>query len=178
MERPMTPGSAAGSGSATGGAAGSRQSAKSRGLRADARTACAVDDAVCPLPPRRSAPRGFTLIELLIVVTIIGILVSLAQPSYQRAVTAAREATLKENLFVLRDVIDQFYADNSKYPGSLQDMVDKGYLRRVPRDPVTGSAETWVGVPATDDQGQQQGIFDVHSGSEAVALDGSRYADW
>jgi general secretion pathway protein G len=120
----------------------------------------------------------------LIVITIIGILVTLAQPSYQRAVTAAKEATLKENLFVLRDVIDQFYADNSKYPASLQDMVDKGYLRRVPRDPVTGSADTWVGVAATDDpsqQGQQaqaQGIIDVHSGSEAIALDGSRYADW
>ena len=138
----------------------------------------------CGLSRARRSRAGFTLIELLIVITIIGILVTLAQPSYQRAVTAAKEATLKENLFVLRDVIDQFYADNSKYPASLQDMVDKGYLRRVPRDPVTGSADTWVGVAATDDpsqQGQQaqaQGIIDVHSGSEAIALDGSRYADW
>ena len=134
--------------------------------------------APCAMRSRGSSPRGFTLIELLIVITIIGILISLAQPSYQRAVTTAKEATLKENLFVLRDVIDQFFADNSKYPESLQDLVDKGYLRRVPRDPVTGSAETWVGVAATDEQGQQQGLFDVRSGSEAVALDGSRYADW
>jgi general secretion pathway protein G len=168
MERPMTPGSAAGSDQRPERKA---QSAKRTGLDTVRRAPCAVRF-------RRSAPRGFTLIELLIVITIIGILVTLAQPSYQRAVTAAKEATLKENLFVLRDVIDQFFADNSKYPGSLQDMVDKGYLRRVPRDPVTGSADTWVGVPATDDQGQQQGIFDVRSGSEAVALDGTRYADW
>jgi len=130
------------------------------------------------LAPRRSAPRGFTLIELLIVITIIGILVTLAQPSYQRAVTSAKEAALKENLFILRDVLDQYFADNSKYPASLQDLAEKGYIRRVPRDPVTGSAETWVGVPATDEQGQQQGIFDVKSGSEAIALDGTRYADW
>jgi general secretion pathway protein G len=114
----------------------------------------------------------------LIVITIIGILVTLAQPSYQRAVTSAKEATLKENLFILRDVIDQYYADNSKYPAGLQDLVEKGYIRRVPRDPVTGSAETWVGVPATDEQGQQQGLLDVRSGSEAIALDGTKYADW
>jgi general secretion pathway protein G len=114
----------------------------------------------------------------LIVITIIGILVTLAQPSYQRAVTAAKEATLKENLFILRDVIDQYYADNTKYPGGLQDLVEKGYIRRVPRDPVTGSADTWVGVAATDEQGQQQGLLDVRSGSEAIALDGTKYADW
>jgi len=126
----------------------------------------------------RGGRRGFTLIELLIVITIIGILVTLAQPSYQRAVTSAKEAALKENLFILRDVLDQYFADNSKYPASLQDLAEKGYIRRVPRDPVTGSAETWVGVPATDEQGQQQGIFDVKSGSEAIALDGTRYADW
>jgi len=126
----------------------------------------------------RGRRRGFTLIELLIVITIIGILVTLAQPSYQRAVTSAKEAALKENLFILRDVLDQYFADNSKYPASLQDLAEKGYIRRVPRDPVTGSAETWVGVPATDEQGQQQGIFDVKSGSEAIALDGTRYADW
>jgi len=134
--------------------------------------------APCAMRIRRSAPRGFTLIELLIVITIIGILVTLAQPSYQRAVTSAKEAALKENLFILRDVLDQYFADNSKYPASLQDLAEKGYIRRVPRDPVTGSAETWVGVPATDEQGQQQGIFDVKSGSEAIALDGTRYADW
>jgi general secretion pathway protein G len=144
-----------------------------------------------PLPsPRGSrlaARSGFTLIEILIVISIIGILITLAQPSFQRAVTAAREATLKENLFVLRDVIDQFYADNGKYPASLSDLTEKGYIRRIPKDPTTGSAETWVLVPATSEQtgqqttspqGQQSGIFDVKSGSEAVSSDGSRYSDW
>jgi general secretion pathway protein G len=122
--------------------------------------------------------RGFTLIEMLIVVTIIGILVTLAQPSFNRAVTAAKEATLKENLFILRDVIDQFYADNTTYPTALTELVEKGYIRQVPKDPITGSAETWVVVPATDEQGQPVGVFDVKSGSDRTARDGSRYADW
>lgn len=138
---------------------------------------------------RRAGPaRGFTLIEILIVITIIGILVTLAQPSYNRAVTSAKEASLKENLFILRDRIDQFYADNGKYPASLNDLVDKPYLRKIPVDPITGSAETWTTVPAPETQGQQGGsgggagggggIFDVKSGSDKTALDGSRYSDW
>jgi len=126
----------------------------------------------------RLAPRGFTLIELLIVITIIGILITLAQPSYNRAVTAAKEATLKENLFIFRDAIDQYYADNAKYPLALSDLAEKKYIRRVPKDPVTGSAETWSLVYLTDEQGQQQGIFDVKSGSEAIGLDGTRYNEW
>jgi general secretion pathway protein G len=126
----------------------------------------------------RGSRDGFTLIEMLIVISIIGILVTLAQPSYHRAVTAAREATLKEDLFILRDVIDQYFADNSKYPQALSDLVEKGYVRRIPRDPITGSAETWAVVPLTDEQGQQLGFFDVRSGSEAIALDGTRYSDW
>ena len=126
---------------------------------------------------------GFTLIEILIVITIIGILITLAQPSFNRAVTSAKEATLKENLFILRDIIDQFYADNTKYPASLSELVEKGYLRQVPKDPTTGSAESWVLVAAPEDPAQppgsqQPGIFDVKSGSEGTARDGSRYADW
>jgi general secretion pathway protein G len=114
----------------------------------------------------------------LIVITIIGILVTLAQPSYQRAVTTAKEATLKEDLFIFRDTIDQFYADNGKYPLALNDLVEKTYIRRVPKDPITGSADTWTLIYFTDAQGQQNGIFDVRSGSEAIALDGTRYSDW
>jgi general secretion pathway protein G len=129
---------------------------------------------------------GFTLIEILIVISIIGILITLAQPSFNRAVTSAKEATLKENLFILRDLIDQYYADNTKYPSSLSELVEKGYLRQVPKDPMTGSADTWVLVAAPEDPNQQQqgglqqqpGIFDVKSASEATARDGSRYADW
>jgi general secretion pathway protein G len=127
---------------------------------------------------RRSALGGFTLIELLIVITIIGILITLAQPSYHRAVTAAKEATLKEDLFILRDVIDQFYADNGKFPLALNDLVERRYIRRIPKDPITGSVESWALVYFTDEQGQQSGIFDVRSGSEAIALDGTRYSDW
>ncbi len=130
----------------------------------------------CAARPAR--PGGFTLIELLIVITIIGILVTLAQPNYPRAVTAAKEATLKEDLFIVRDVIDQYYADNGTYPLALNDLVDKKYIRRIPNDPITGSAETWTLVSLTDDQGQQNGIFDIKSGSEATALDGTRYSDW
>jgi general secretion pathway protein G len=126
----------------------------------------------------RLATRGFTLIEILIVITIIGILVTLAQPNFNRAVTAAKEAALKENLFIFRDVIDQFYADNTKYPASLSELVEKGYIRQVPKDPVTGSADTWVLVPVTDEQGQSAGVYDVRSGSDRTARDGSRYADW
>ena len=114
----------------------------------------------------------------MIVITIIGILITLAQPSYNRAVTAAKEATLKENLFILRDAIDQYFADNAKYPASLTDLAEKKYVRKVPKDPVTGSAETWSLVYFTDEQGQQQGIFDLKSGSEATALDGTRYNEW
>jgi len=115
---------------------------------------------------------------MLIVITIIGILVTLAQPSFNRAVTAAKEATLKENLFVFRDVIDQFYADNTKYPDSLNELVEKGYIRRIPKDPITDSADTWVLVQATDEQGQPVGIYDVKSGSDRTARDGSRFNDW
>ncbi len=124
------------------------------------------------------ALRGFTLIELLIVISIIGILVTLAQPYYQRAVTAAKEATLKEDLFILRDVIDQYYTDNAKYPAALNDLVEKRYIRRVPRDPITGSVESWALVYFTDEQGQQQGIYDIRSGSEIAALDGTKYSEW
>lgn len=126
----------------------------------------------------RHIGRGFTLIEILIVITIIGILITLAQPSFNRAVTAAKEATLKENLFVFRDVIDQFYADNAKYPESLNELVEKGYIRRIPKDPITGSADTWVLVQATDEQGQPAGIYDVKSGSDRTAHDGSLFSDW
>jgi general secretion pathway protein G len=141
----------------------------------------------CPRAPGLFAARrsrlagraaGFTLIEILIVIMIIGILVTLAQPSFHRAVSSAKEATLKENLFVLRDVIDQYYADNGKYPQALTDLVEKGYIRRIPKDPVTGSEQSWALVQATDEQGQAAGIYDVRSGSELVAGDGSKYSDW
>ena len=167
MERPMTPGKAA----------SSHQPFAVRRVASSSRLAAGRSHHSA-LGSRLIGRPGFTLIEILIVVTIIGILTTLAQPSYHRAVTAAKEAALKENLFILRDVIDQFYADNTKYPDSLNELVEKGYIRRVPKDPFTESAETWVPIPATDAQGQQVGIFDIRSGTERVTMDGSKYSDW
>lgn len=165
----MTPGK-------DGAVSGHRSDRKAQGARRQGSDA--IRHAPCAVRIRHPARRGFTLIELLIVITIIGILITLAQPSYNRAVTAAKEATLKEDLFILRDAIDQYFADNAKYPMALNDLAEKKYIRKVPKDPVTGSAETWTMVYFTDEQGQQNGILDVKSGSEGVALDGTLYNEW
>lgn len=127
------------------------------------------------------AARGFTLIEVLIVITLIVVLASVGMPVYQNAVQRAREATLKEDLFRMRDAIDQYYADKNKYPQNLQDLVTDGYLRDVPKDPITNSAETWQTIAAEPDPANvsaEPGIYDVKSGAEGTALDGSAYADW
>jgi general secretion pathway protein G len=125
--------------------------------------------------------RGFTLIEVLIVITLIVILASIAMPQYQNSVRRSSEAVLKEDLWRMRDVIQQYYADKNKWPGSLEDLVSEGYMRAVPQDPFTKSADTWVVVPAEPDPSNpsfEAGIQDVKSGAEGTALDGSRYADW
>jgi len=122
--------------------------------------------------------RGFTFVEMLIVVAIIGILATIALPSFQLAVTKAKEAALKENLFILRDVIDQYYADLERYPPTLEELVEKRYLRRVPADSITGKSDSWTFVFATDEQGQENGIVDVRSGSEQVGLNGVPYKEW
>lgn len=145
----------------------------------------------CPLPPvpcplrGRKGERGFTLIELIIVVTIIGILATIAVPAMRTAPIRAKEAALKENLFTLRSCIDQFHGDRTRYPSSLEELVSMGYVRKLPVDPFTGSTDSWIPVfeevtEETDERDQEQppGIIDVRSGSEATALDGSRYADW
>ncbi len=118
---------------------------------------------------------GFTLIELMVVVTIIGILATIAQPSYRTATIKARESALKRDLFIVRDVIDQYYADHGSYPGAFSDLKEKGYLRTLPRDPFTGSSDTWIEVSA---EGEESGVFDLHSGSDLVALDGTTYNEW
>lgn len=117
---------------------------------------------------------GFTLLELMMVVSIAGILATLAEPSYQYAVTRAREATLKHNLFSLREVIDQHKADRGKYPPTLEALVALGYLRQVPFDPFTKSQRTWQ---VMIDEGDG-GVLDVHSGSSLVATDGTPYNQW
>jgi len=121
---------------------------------------------------------GFTFVELMIVLMVIGILVTLAQPNFSTSVWRAREATLKENLFIFRDVINQYYADNGQYPPTLEALVEMRYLRRIPKDPITGVDDTWLIVPAVDELGQDQGIFDVRSGSDMLALDGTSYQEW
>lgn len=133
----------------------------------------------------RGSQRGFTLIELIIVVTVIGILATIAVPAMRTAPVRAKEAALKEDLFTLRSCIDQFHGDRTRYPSSLEELVGMGYLRRLPVDPFTGSADSWIPIyeqPSEEaderDQEQPAGIIDVKSGAEGTALDGSRYADW
>ncbi|MFA5074409.1 MAG: prepilin-type N-terminal cleavage/methylation domain-containing protein [Nitrospirota bacterium] len=124
--------------------------------------------------------KGFTLIELMIVICIMGILISIAQPNLKQSITRAREAVLKENLFVIRDAIDQYYADNGVYPNSLNDLVNtqektRSYLRGIPRDPITGGSD-WITVAP---EGSEVGaVFDVHSASKLLAVDGTAYNIW
>jgi general secretion pathway protein G len=137
-----------------------------------------------------SARRGFTLIELMIVLTVIGILASIAVPSYQRGVIRAREAVLGDTLFTMRKAIDEYYADRGKYPDALTDLVVKRYLREVPYDPFTKRNDTWVTVapleaPAGGSAGEasaqaaEQGkVYDVHSGSNLVGANGIAYNEW
>jgi general secretion pathway protein G len=124
---------------------------------------------------------GFTMIELLIVISIIVVLASMGMTQYRNSVIRAREAVLKEDLFRMRDAIDQYYADRNKYPSSLDDLVSDGYMREVPIDPMTQSKDTWQPVNAeanVNDTTAEPGIYDVKSGSDQSALDGTRYADW
>lgn len=129
---------------------------------------------------RRS--RGFTLLELMIVITLILILASFAMPTYQVAVIHAREAVLRDDLFTMRKLIDEFTIDKQRPPSSLDELVDAGYLRGgIPVDPFTGSNQTWKtdteDVPISPDQAAA-GIVDVHSGADETSLDGTPYSSW
>ena len=129
----------------------------------------------------RNGERGFTLIELLVVISLIVLLASIGLVMYQNSVQRGREAVLKEDLFRIRDAIDQHYADKGKYPASLEDLVSAGYLRKVPVDPMTQSTETWQTVPAEPDPANltvEPGIYNVRSGAEGEALDGSKFSEW
>jgi general secretion pathway protein G len=118
---------------------------------------------------------GYTLIELMIVLSIIGILASIAQPNLQKTLIRAREASLRQSLFVLRDMTDQYYADHGAYPDSLDTLVEEHYIRAIPEDPFTKSTSTWVIVSPEDAKG---GVFDVHSGSNFIGLDDVPYNEW
>ena len=127
---------------------------------------------------RRS--EGFTLLELITVVAIIGILVGIALPNYKTAILQAREAVLKEDLFRFRDVIDQYYADKGKYPGSLDALVDEGYLRKVPADPMTGAPDWEMVLSEADPDNPSEipGVYDVKSASTGTSSAGTPYNEW
>lgn len=138
---------------------------------------------------RERGQGGFTLIELMVVVAIIGILAVVALPAMRTAPLKAREAVLKADLYQIRSCIDQYLGDKGEYPESLQGLVDAGYLRFVPIDPITRKADTWVELeaspseteelePIDEDLGGSIGIIDVKSGAAGVALDGTLYSDW
>jgi general secretion pathway protein G len=124
---------------------------------------------------------GFTFVELMVVISIIVILVSMAIPVYQKSILRAKESVLKNNLFTLRTVIDNYTYDKQKAPQSLQDLVTEGYLRDVPADPMTGNNQGWRTVMEDASQSVNQsepGIFDVKSGSDKMGLDGTPYSEW
>lgn len=129
----------------------------------------------------RPRQRGFTLIELLVVISMISILAAMGVVQYRNSVRRAEEATLKKNLFEMRDLIDQYYADKGKYPSSLDALVSDGYMRRIPIDPITKSTDTWQTIPAEPDPANpsaEPGLYDVKSGAQGTSLDGSAFADW
>jgi general secretion pathway protein G len=119
---------------------------------------------------------GFTLIELLVVMAIIGTLLTIAAPRYFHSVDKSREAVLHQNLQLTRQAIDKYFGDNGKYPDSLDDLVQKKYLRSLPYDPITESNQTWVIIaPANSDLGA---VYDIKSGAAGVGLDGTEYQSW
>ncbi|HEX4008336.1 MAG TPA: type II secretion system protein [Acidobacteriaceae bacterium] len=131
--------------------------------------------------PIRRRESGFTLVELMIVMLIIGVLAAVAVPTFIQSIRNAREAALKEDLHVMRDAIDSYTMDKNKAPQSLDDLVQSGYLKKIPEDPMTHSSDTWV--TASDDtysdlDQTEAGINDVHSGSDAQGTDGQAYSSW
>jgi len=116
----------------------------------------------------------------MIVVAIAGILITLAIPTFQQSAIKAKEAALKENLFTMRTIIDQFYADRGQYPSTLTTLVDEGYIRNIPVDPMTKSDSTWQEVleEQNEEEDTPAGVYDVHSGSDQAALDGTSYNEW
>lgn len=120
--------------------------------------------------------RGFTLIELLVVLAIVSTLLLLVAPRYLHKVDASKEAVLRDNLRTVRDVIDKFYGDHGRYPETLEELVEKKYLRSLPVDPITESASSWELVPVPE--GYDGTVYDIRSGAPGMAQDGRKYGQW
>jgi len=126
---------------------------------------------------RRYFSKAFTLIEILVVMVIIATLLSLVAPKYFETVTRSKEATLKHDLIIMREAIDKYYSDKGVYPDQLEDLVQRKYLRTIPDDPISGRSDTWLVSPPIDIN-ISGSIYDIRSGAEGIASDGSNYADW
>jgi general secretion pathway protein G len=153
--------------------------AKSKGERAKGESG-SLRFALCPMAFARAArERGFTLLELMIVISIIIILVSVALPQYQKTIMHARETILKDDLFKMRSLIDQYAADKGKLPQSLDELVSSGYMREIPKDPITDQKD-WAIATGDDPYSTEggTGITDVHSGSGDVSSEGTPYSEW
>jgi general secretion pathway protein G len=151
-----------------------------RPRRADA-SGPSIDYSITRLSNHQIQQRGFTLIELMIVLSLIIILATMGLVQYRNSQIHAREAVLREDLFRMRDAIDQYYADKNQYPSTLDALVSDGYLRKLPDDPFTKNSTSWQTVPAEPDPNNptaEPGVYDVKSGSDGTALDGSKYSDW
>jgi general secretion pathway protein G len=131
--------------------------------------------------PTRKRQRGFTLIELLVVCAIIGILSAAAVANYRRSIIKAKEAVLMQDLYTMRTLINQYFADKGKYPSDITALVDGHYLQAIPKDPFTESADSWVTEPAEQDEADittEPGIANVHSGAGGTSLDGRNYSEF
>jgi type II secretion system protein G len=126
----------------------------------------------------RSCPAGFTLIELMVVLAIIAMLAAIVSPRYFRSIDRARETSLRTSLRVMREAIDKFAGDMDRYPESLDEMVQKHYIKEIPTDPVTGRSDSWVVTPPPADSVSVDGVADVHSGAKGNDSNGIAYESY